>query len=217
MTSLFFVILALFVIVFVIMKNEQNRLNLKLAELEKIEELKQAISSLDTTYFKYDPVNKRHELRTNKKEMFKGGGGIEIKSDVRADLVEAGKALRDITKSLNDTSNVKYLIIIEGMAARYMRPKDRWRNSDPDRIDFTYQMSYNRARAIFELWKEEGIEFDEDIFEIILAGSGWFGSGRYNQDMTNIKAEDANKRILLQIIPKMGEIEYHEGTEKNPN
>ena len=199
MTSLFFVMLVLFVLVVSIMQYQQNQLKLKLAEYEKIEEIKKAINNLNPKYFKYDAVNKRHELRVN--VLFSSGSSI-IPNSIKSDLYKAGKELSEIINNLSVSDNkIKYLVIIEGMAARYNSPKQKWKNSDPRYIENTYQLSYNRAKALYQFWQSKGIVFDEDVFEIVLAGSGWYGAGRYKGD-----EEGKNKRFLIQIIPKVGEI-----------
>lgn len=199
MTSLFFVMLVLFILVFSIMSYEQGRLKLKLAEFEKLQEIKKAINSLDQTYFKYDESNKRHELKL---EVLFPSGRSKIPEGNKAELYKAGLALRDLANKIPDNQGaIKYLVIIEGMAARYSAPTEKYKNNEPSRIDGTYILSYNRAKALFNFWQSKGIIFDEDMFEIVLAGSGWFGAGRYTDEL-----EGKNKRFLIQIIPKVGEI-----------
>lgn len=200
MTSLFFVMLVLFILVFSIMNYEQSRLKLKLAEFEKLQEIKKAINSLDQTYFKYDEANKRHELKLE--VLFKSGSSVIPRSN-KEELYRAGLALRDLAgKMPSNQEGVKYLVIIEGMAARYSAPSEIYKNSEPSRIAGTYILSFNRAKSLFNFWQSEGINFDENMFEIVLAGSGWYGVGRYTG-----KLEGKNKRFLIQIIPKVGEIE----------
>jgi len=200
MTSLFFVMLVLFVLVFSIMQYQQNQLQIQLEEYEKIEEIKKAINNLNPKYFKYDAENKRHELKV---EVLFNSGYFTIPNEVKPDLFKAGKELSEIINKIPvKDSKIKYLVIIEGMAARYINESDLWKNSQPNRIENTYILSYNRAKALYQFWQSRGIKFDEDVFEIVLAGSGWYGAGRYEG-----QEEGKNKRFLIQIIPKVGEIE----------
>lgn len=199
MTSLFFVMLVLFILVFSIMNYEQSRLKLKLAEFEKLQEIKKAINSLDQNYFKYDGVNKRHELKL---EVLFPPGVSRIPNANKVELYKAGLALRNLADKIpNNEGDIKYLVIIEGMAARYSAPLEQYKNNEPNRIEGTYILSYNRAKALYKFWQSKGINFDEDMFEFVLAGSGWYGVGRYTGDL-----EGKNKRFLIQIIPKVGEI-----------
>ena len=67
MTSLFFIMLVLFIVSIVKMKGinaELNRTaNATKKQLEKIEELNNSIKEIDNKYFKYDEQFKRHTLR----------------------------------------------------------------------------------------------------------------------------------------------------------
>lgn len=199
MTSLFFIMLVLFVLVVSIMQYQQNQLKLKLAEYEKIEEIKKAINNLNPKYFKYDEKNKRHELKVN---VLFSSGKYNIPNSIKTDLYNAGLELSEIIQNISvDDNKIKYLVIIEGMAARYNSPSQRWKNRDRKYIESTYLLSYNRAKALYQFWQSKGIVFDENVFEIVLAGSGWYGAGRYKD-----KNEGKNKRFLIQIIPKVGEI-----------
>jgi hypothetical protein len=201
MTSLFFIMLVLFVLVVSIMQYQQGKLIDKIEEYEKIKEIKDAINSLNSTYFKYDEINKRHELKVN--VLFKSGvPAIPNDKKLREDLYNAGLELANIVSIIpKHDDKIKYLVIIEGMAARYNTPSLKWRNRDVNYIESTYILSYNRAKSLYQFWQSKGIVFDENVFEIVLAGSGWYGAGRYSGGQ-----EGENKRFLIQIIPKVGEI-----------
>lgn len=193
MTSLFFVMLVLFVLAFSLMRA-------KLSEFEKIEEIKAAVNNLNPAYFRYDSANKRHELKVN---ILFQSGKYDINHTIKNELIAAGEELKRVIDQVsNENEEVKYAIIIEGMAARYVNNRDLWRNKNPQSIENTYILSYNRAKELYKLWKSNGIDFNPDICEIIIAGSGWFGAGRYEG-----KEEGKNKRFLIQIIPKIGNIE----------
>ena len=104
MTSLFFIMLVLFVLVFSIMQFQQNQMLLKLTEYEKIEEIKKAINNLNPEYFKYDPVNKRHELRV---DVLFSSGSSNIPNKIKSDLSKAGKELSEIIKNISISDLIK--------------------------------------------------------------------------------------------------------------
>ncbi len=199
MTSLFFIMLVLFVLVFSYMRYQHQQMKIQLEEYKKIEELKKALHNLEGKYFKYDQINKRHELIVPIK--FKAGRP-EIPKDsiLRANLLKAGRHLQSVLSGVKKEDDVKYLLIIEGMAAKYLPYSDK-KNHDSAYIDSTYELSYKRAKSLFYFWKKNGITFQEEIVEIQLSGSGWFGTGRFMNGQ-----EGKNKRFLIQIIPKVGEI-----------
>jgi hypothetical protein len=60
-------------------------------------------------------------------------------------------------------------------------------------------LSYPRAKALNDFWMNNGIHFNEDICEVIVAGSGFEGQCRYTG-----KDEGKNKNFIIQIIPKTG-------------
>ena len=62
MTSLFFVMLVLFVLVYTMQNKLIGELGEKGRELDRIKEIEKTINNIDTSYFKYDEVNKKHIL-----------------------------------------------------------------------------------------------------------------------------------------------------------
>ena len=69
------------------------------------------------------------------------------------------------------------------------------------RLYYSYILSYRRALELKKLWENNNIIFNTDIFEVIVAGSGLYGTDRHKG-----KDEPKNKRFLIQIIPKIGTI-----------
>ena len=59
MTSLFFIMLVLYVISFTILQSKQGVLQAQAEQLEKIKNVQKAIENLDTTYYHFDDENKR--------------------------------------------------------------------------------------------------------------------------------------------------------------
>jgi hypothetical protein len=55
---------------------------------------------------------------------------------------------------------------------------------------------------LLNFWKQNGLNFSQDSnIELIIGGSGFYGTGRYRG-----AREGANKRFLIQVIPKIGRI-----------
>ncbi|WP_211240589.1 hypothetical protein [Adhaeribacter aquaticus] len=194
MTTLFVVMLVLFVLSYKMFQDNEDKLKVQLEQLRKIQEIEAALKGLEGRYFKFDPVNKRHELKVQTR--FDPNSAI-IKEGDKVGLYNAGLTLKRIIDDIKEDQGVKYLVIIEGMAAR--DPYDP--NFHIVRRDYGYQLSYNRALALFNLWQTRNIKFDEKRFEIIIAGSGFYGTGRYRG-----ANEYENKRFLIQVIPKIGKI-----------
>lgn len=191
MTSLFFIMLVLFVLIFSIMQYQQNQLKLKLAEYEKIEEIKLAINSIDTSYFKYDSVYKKHILNINT-HMTTGVSNINtLPIFTRTNLIKAGKSIKELIQKLPSEEEINYLIIVEGQAS-----KDNWNGND--------FLSYKRALSLKDFWINNGINFSSiNNCELVIAGSGQEGVPRLKPDIP-----PKNQRFLIHIIPKVGQINY---------
>jgi hypothetical protein len=200
MTSLFVVMLVLFVYSFKLFKDREGELKrangelkAKAAELEQITKIRRSLQRLEGKYFKYDPTNERHELLV---PVQFNSGRDEIQDAYKPALLQAGRTLRTVLKSIKTDQPVRYLVIVEGMAARY--PAGDPRNQSEQQA--TYQLSYRRALNLLNFWKQNGLDFTQDrSIELIMGGSGFFGTGRYAG-----RKEGQNKRFLIQVIPKIG-------------
>ena len=197
MTSLFFIMLTLFVLAIALLHREVVQIGKDKeateAELQKINEIRTAVQSIDSTYFLYDPSYKKHILKT-KVKFQKGSANID-------DLDQATKkellAVRDRIKSFLDDLMAKdrdasYLLIIEGQASK-------------DNYALNNQLSYDRALSLFKFWfpnqKQTTLQFYNLPCEVVIAGAGYMeGKPRA------IRNED-NQRFLIQIIPKPGIID----------
>lgn len=187
MTSLFFVMLVLFVLVIVLLHNKISEQALKLEEYEKIEEIKKSLNNIDTTYFAYNPNYKKHILKISVK--FPTGQSKITKIDTYTldKLKYAGQAIQNqITEITKTNPEIQYLLIIEGQASR-------------DNYTQNYELSYERALALSRFWQNSGIDFGENC-EVLISGSGTGGSMREQK-------ESKNQRFLIHIIPKTGVIE----------
>lgn len=189
MTSLFFVMLVLFVLVVALLHNKISEQALKLEEFEKIEEIKRSLNNIDSTYFAYNSEYKKHILKI-KVRFPKGQSDIyNVDPKTLKQLKEAGKTIRDqIVETTKANPEIQYLLIIEGQASN-------------DNYKYNYELSYSRALALRNYWLSQDIEFGKNC-EVLISGSGTGGTMRE----TN---EENNQRFLIHIIPKTGVIEGH--------
>ncbi len=194
MTALFIVMLALFILSYKLFQDRQSELIVLANQYQKIREIEVALSALEGEYFRFDSLNRRHELKL---DIAFRSGKSDIAPGYYNDLKEAGEKLTNTIKNIKTDQPVRYIVIIEGMAARYTNPKDLWKNTSER--DFTYGLSYQRALALYKFWESNGVTFDRNTFEVIIAGSGFYGAGRYRGTQ-----ETRNKRFLIQVIPKIG-------------
>jgi outer membrane protein OmpA-like peptidoglycan-associated protein len=189
MTSLFFIMLVLFVLTTAYLQNEKKATE---KQLDKIKELQTAVKKLPQNYFEYQPEYKRFKL---KKQIQFDRGKDDIKNEYVDYLIGVGNSINKLIDSLNlnpeyKNFDIKYLVIIEGMASI-------------DSYKDNFNLSYQRALALYELWKKElkGIIFNPNYCEIQIAGSGTEGIREYSGDK-----EFMNQQFLIQIVPKMGKI-----------
>jgi hypothetical protein len=186
--------MVLFVLVFSILKNEQNRLKLKLEEYEKIEQIKLAINNIDTSLFKYDSLYKKHVLNIQVSFKRQSSDTNDIPLSTRNELGRAGKVLQNLIMSLPQKGDIHYLVMVEGQASR-----DNWFGNN--------KLSYDRALSLKSLWENRNISYTQiKNCELIIAGSGEGGMPRMMPDNP-----PNNQRFLIHIIPKVGQIKYHNG------
>lgn len=202
MTSLFFAMLVLFVVVVVAMgsanrktKEALKKANVTIEQQNQILRLQDQFNTLTaSTSLKYD----------NEKRMFyaKDFVGIEIfkpnEDVIKEEYIETvdkvGQDIKTLIDSLKtNNSEFKYQLVIEGTAAIPYKEL-RAGTFNPDN-KIMYELSYRRALALYDRWKK--LEFRKSNTEIIIAGSGFNGINR------DSKMEDNNKRFIIQIIPKI--------------
>jgi hypothetical protein len=185
MTSLFFIMLVLFVLVIAMMKRQQAATEL---QLRRIKEIQSAVRELPPAYFAYDSVYKRFSLKQNI-EFVINKDELKNTNDKKY-LLEVGRAIKgltDVLKKKYSGQDIRYVILIEGMSSA-----DNYKNN--------YLLSYARAWAVKKLWDKNDIVLDPSVCEIQISGSGTGGVGRLEQDISN-------QRILIQVIPKIGTLE----------
>lgn len=207
MTSLFFAVLVLFVVVVVAMGAVNRQVQEAKEKLEKAlidtnatnEQLNQILRLQD----QFNTLTTSSSLKYDEqKRMFyaKDFVGIEIfepnKDIIKDEYVETvnrvGKDIKELIESLKaNNKDFKYQLVIEGTAAIPYRELKAG-TFNPDNVGM-YELSYRRALALYNKWKH--LNFRESNTEIIIAGSGFNG---INRDKI---VEDNNKRFVIQIIP----------------
>ena len=209
MTSMFFAMLVLFIVVVVAMGAVNRQMKVVNDQLEDalkkanvtIEQQNQILRLQD----QFNTLTKSSSLKYDEqKRMFyaKDFVGIEIfdsnKDVIKDEYLETvdkvGKDIKNLIDSLKKgNKEFKYLLVIEGTAAIPYKELQAG-TFNPDNIGM-YELSYHRALALYNKWKH--LNFRDSNTEIIIAGSGFNGINRDNV------VEDNNKRFIIQIIPKI--------------
>lgn len=207
MTSLFFVMLVLFVLVIVLLHNKMLGIEklksisdaqldtiTKLQkvtqnQLDKIIEIQNATENIDNEFFQYDAVFKRHTLK-NVEVKFITNEDIFVEGTEKDKLIKAGRAIFNfMSKAKKELPDAKYILILEGQSS-----KDDFPGNDV--------LSYKRALAVYNFWNSNGIVLDKlDNCEVIVSGSGQSSSFRVEPDIPGNKE---NQRLVIHIIPKPG-------------
>lgn len=181
MMSLFFIMLVLYVITYLYMKNQQL---VSESQLRKIKEVQKAANALDARYFSYDSSFRRFTL--NRQISFPLQRSEITNEEDRNYLIKVGRNIEQLIAQLRRKyakEHISYMVVIEGMASK-------------DNYDRNFQLSYERSLALYRLWQESGIQLDARTCELQIAGSGIGGVGRSRDEATN-------QRFLIQIIPKI--------------
>ena len=199
MTSLFFVMLTLFIVVIIALNNarkeaEEQTEELK-AKIAKADEINKATRELDTNhseYFQYYPEYKKHKLGVTVNFPMGDASIANIPISAKNDLIKTGRILQQfINKTINSNPQIQYLLIIEGQASR-------------DNSIYNYELSYQRALSLKKFWEENGIIFTDKKCEVLICGSG---DGRLSgTGLMREKTEKLNQRFLIHILPKPGKI-----------
>ena len=210
MTSLFFIMLVLFVLGLVLSRNANKELIKTKAELQiaydslkgsaeatqqqlnKITELERSIKNIDTKYFSYDAKYKTHVLKTNVKFQSGSANFGDLSYDTKQELYAVRDLLKKSLESFKESNpDASYLLIIEGQASY-------------DDYSYNNELSYQRALALFKFWfpnqKTTNLNFYNLPCEVIIAGAGCI-----NGKPRAVKNED-NQRFLIRILPKPGMI-----------
>lgn len=193
MTSLFFVMLVLFVLTIALLHKKiieiEGIMEITERQIEKIREIEQATKDIDPYYFTYSEHYKKHILNVNVNFPTGESRMNFIDFHTQMQLIEAGKVIQKFIKAKTAEYGIQYLLVIEGQASK-------------DNYSRNYELSYERALSLRNFWTENGLNFGRNC-EVLISGSGMGGVMRDAN-------EQKNQRFLIHIIPKPGIIEASE-------
>ena len=184
MTSLFIIVLVLFVLVIVLLN---NRMKATLMELENIKKVEASTRDLEGEYFSYNKEYEKLILNIDCQFPVRKYDINLLDKQTRDKLMEAGRQVKNF---LENHSENQYLVIVEGQASAN---SEAW-------TEYNYNLSYQRALSLIKFWATNpDVKFSEKNCELQIAGSG---DGRLSaktmRDSVNVK----NQRFLIYIIPK---------------
>jgi hypothetical protein len=206
MTSMFFIMLVLFVVTIgylqvKISENEKLIKELKIREMGLIQETErlQKLLNLEEQFKPLINDSSFYYLPDCKKFIVKDLMGVEIflpnKIVIKKEFIQralsAGKKIEVFLRELSaQNKEFSYLLVIEGNMA------NKWDQSISKDNTTGYMTSYQRALAVYNLWIRNGIDFRKYNAEVLLCGSGFNG-------LCRDRVEENNKRFSIQIIPKV--------------
>ncbi|MDE6194623.1 MAG: hypothetical protein K2M83_11660 [Muribaculaceae bacterium] len=186
MTSLFFVMLVMFILVIVLLHKRMEATEAQLEEIKKVAESTKDLNNSD--YFDYKSDYKKYVL-TIQVRYPAGKSDLQDMDSYDKDwqLGQLKNAGQEIQSFLEQHKENQYLLIIEGQASR-------------DAYLYNYELSYQRALGLMRYWIEDsGISFGDNC-EILISGSG---DGKLDtHSMREISDERENQRFLIHILPK---------------
>ncbi len=185
MTSLFFVMLVLFILVIVLLHKRMEATEAQLQEIKKVE---QSTKDLSRDYFKYRPDYKKYVLTIQVRYPAGKSDLVDmISNDKENQLNQLAAAGKEIQTFLSKHNENQYILIIEGQASK-------------DNYPYNYELSYQRALGLMRYWIEDSnISFGKNC-EILISGSG---DGKLDtHSMRETGNERNNQRFLIHILPK---------------
>ena len=180
MTSLFFIMLTLFILVIVLL---HKRMEVTESKLDEINKVVNSTKDLNSKYFDYRAEYKKYVL--NISVIYPGGVSdlSKIDENKRDSLFEAGLEIKHF---LDNHKDYQYLLIVEGQASQ-------------DSYSRNYELSYERALGLIRYWiVDRKLSFGDNC-EIQITGSG---DGKIPTNSMRDKNEISNQRFLIHILPK---------------
>ncbi|RZL44767.1 MAG: hypothetical protein EOP00_19065 [Pedobacter sp.] len=205
MTSLFFIMLVLYIITFAQLKRKNKVLENQIKIIKTVEANLQPLKN-DTELFTYEEEYSRFKLSFNvrfqdDKFSISSNNDLVDPDATRKKITDAGYKLKSVIDTLKSVKNdkpeldkVSYIVVIAGYASK---------DNNPKRLMHNYELSYLRALSLWQYWKDLGIDFEsadyKGLVDLQISGNGWGGVGRLDN-------EKDNQRFLIQIFPKIGDI-----------
>ena len=184
MTSLFIIMLVLFVLVIVLL---HKRMETTINELEDIKKVEASTKDLEGEYFSYNKEYEKFVLNINCQFPVRQYDIDLLDTETRAKLMDAGKKVKDFLERHSET---QYLVIVEGQASAN---SESW-------TEFNYNLSFQRALSLVKFWATNpNVKFSDKNCELQIAGSG---DGRLSAKTMRDPINAKNQRFLIYIIPK---------------
>ena len=229
MTSLFFIMLVLFVVCVVVLKSAPDDVSTLKAQIVKLtnerEELENQVGVLQRKIGEYEVQKEDYERLLNLEKSF---SGLNKSSSLK--YIESNKSFIakefegiEIFESGKADIKPKYLKTVDKVGQDLQALLKELNKNNPQKISYLlviegntantydhkfnpddeneYIRSYKRAMALYKRWLRSGINLRQYNTEIQICGSGMNGINRDNM------VEENNKRFVIQIIPKISRSE----------
>lgn len=191
MTSLFIIMLVLFVLVIVLLHKrmettiiEKERIKKVLEDITRVEE---STRDLEGEYFSYNKEYEKFILNIDCQFPVRQYDINLLDVNTREKLMDAGQQVKDF---LNHHSENQYLVIVEGQASAN---SEAW-------TEYNYNLSFQRALSLIKFWATNpDVKFSDKNCELQIAGSG---DGRLSAKTMRETVNEKNQRFLIYIIPK---------------
>ncbi len=191
MTSLFIIMLVLFVLVIVLLHKRMEATIIEKEQIEKVlEDIKKVEAStrdLEGEYFSYNKEYEKFILNIDCQFPVREYDINLLDERTRSKLMDAGQQVKDF---LEHHSNNQYLVIVEGQASAN---SEAW-------TEYNYNLSFQRALSLIKFWATNpNVKFSDKNCELQIAGSG---DGRLSAKTMRESINEKNQRFLIYIIPK---------------
>ena len=191
MTSLFIIMLVLFVRVIVLLHKRMEATIMEKEQIEKvladIKKVEASTRDLEGKYFSYNKEYEKFIINIDCQFPVNQYSINLLDEDTRNSLMDAGQQVKAF---LEKHSNNQYLVIVEGQASA----------DSEDWTEYNYNLSFQRALSLIKYWASNpNVKFSSKNCELQIAGSG---DGRLSAKTMRDPINRKNQRFLIYIIPK---------------